>query len=157
MSLLTEAAPVSARITIDTLRADSHALTQSRSKHFNWLLGIWLAVFHLGAIAALFFFSWSALAATVVLWVLGQNVGIAMCYHRLLTHRGYATPRWVEYTMAVFATLAYKEGRSSGWPCTGCIISLRIARAIPIPRAMVNGGRIQGGCCKECCATATLP
>jgi fatty-acid desaturase len=76
----------------------------------NLLFGFWIAVFHLGAIAALFFFSWSALAAAAVLWVLAQNVGIAMSYHRLLTHRGYITPKWVEYAMAVCATLALQGG-----------------------------------------------
>jgi fatty-acid desaturase len=93
-----------------TLEADSHALLQTRSPKFNWLFGFWLGVFHLGAIAALFFFSWSALAAAAVLWVLAQNVGIAMSYHRLLTHRGYITPKWVEYAMAVCATLAMQGG-----------------------------------------------
>ncbi len=96
--------------TIERLEADSQALTQGRSPHFNWIFGLWIGVFHLGAIAALFFFSWSALAVASVLWVLGQNVGIAMSYHRLLTHRGYTTPKWVEYGMALCATLALQGG-----------------------------------------------
>jgi fatty-acid desaturase len=33
-----------------------------------------------------------------------------MCYHRLLTHRGYKTPKWVEYFMTVCATLALEGG-----------------------------------------------
>jgi stearoyl-CoA desaturase (delta-9 desaturase) len=33
-----------------------------------------------------------------------------MCYHRLLTHRGYKTPKWVEYCLAVCATLALEGG-----------------------------------------------
>src|SRR6202008_1649101 len=97
-------------LTTATLEADSLALRQSRKTSKNPLFGFWIAVFHVGAIAALFFFSWSALAATAVLWVLAQNVGIAMSYHRLLTHRGYITPKWVEYTMAVGATLALQGG-----------------------------------------------
>ncbi len=94
----------------ETLEADSRSLTQSRSASFNWNFGFWIAIFHLGAIAAFFFFSWSALAVTAVLWVLGQNVGIGMSYHRLLTHRGYTTPKWVEYVMAVCGTLALQGG-----------------------------------------------
>ena len=35
-----------------------------------------------------------------VLYVLAINVGIGMCYHRLLTHRGYQTPKWIEYLMS---------------------------------------------------------
>ena len=106
----TEAAPAADTLSIETLQADSQALVQSRSRHFNWVLAIWLLVFHAGALAALFFFSWSALVVAAVLWVLGQNVGIAMCYHRLLTHRGFTTPRWVEYAMAICATLALQGG-----------------------------------------------
>lgn len=98
MPLLTETAPVATNpdaAATEVLQADSQALKQSRSPHFNWILAIWLGVFHVGAVAAFFFFSWSALAVAAVLWVLGQNVGIAISYHRQLTHRGFVTPRWV--------------------------------------------------------------
>jgi fatty-acid desaturase len=66
--------------------------------------------FHLGALAALFYFRWSALVAFAVVWILAQNVGIAIGYHRLLTHRGYATPNWLEYCIAVCGTLALQGG-----------------------------------------------
>ena len=33
-----------------------------------------------------------------------------MGYHRLLTHRGYKTPKWVEYFLTVCATLALEGG-----------------------------------------------
>ena len=105
MSTLAQDSP-----TTETLIADAQALTQSRSPHFNWKFGISIAALHLGAIAAFFFFSWSALAAAAILWVLGQNVGIAMSYHRQLTHRGFLTPKWVEYAMAICATLALQGG-----------------------------------------------
>ena len=70
----------------------------------TWTTAIFLAIFHIGAIAALFFFSWSALAVFVVTYFLAINVGIGMCYHRLLTHRGYKVPKWLEYAMAICAT-----------------------------------------------------
>jgi fatty-acid desaturase len=95
---------------IENLASDSQTLQQSRSPHFHWFLAFWLVIFHAGAIAALFFFSWKAVAAAAILWVLAQNVGIAMSYHRQLTHRGYTTPKWVEYVMAVCATLALQGG-----------------------------------------------
>jgi stearoyl-CoA desaturase (delta-9 desaturase) len=37
-------------------------------------------------------------------------VGIGMCYHRLLTHRGYQTPKWIEYVMTMCATLSLEGG-----------------------------------------------
>ncbi|MFP5205886.1 MAG: acyl-CoA desaturase [Acidobacteriota bacterium] len=76
-----------------------------------------IVVFHLGAIAALFFFSWQRLLVAAILYVLAINVGIGMCYHRLLTHRGYRVPRWLEYIMTVCATLAL-EGGPMFWVAT---------------------------------------
>lgn len=69
-----------------------------------------MVVFHIGAIAALFMFSWKALICAAVLWLYASNVGIGMCYHRLLTHRGYKTPKWLEYFMTIGATLALEGG-----------------------------------------------
>ena len=76
----------------------------------NWLTVVVMGVFHLGAVAALFLFSWQRLVVMAVLYVLAINVGIGMCYHRLLTHRGYQVPKWLEYAMAVCATLALEGG-----------------------------------------------
>ena len=77
---------------------------------FSWPMLIIIGLFHAGALAALFFFSWPRLVVTVVLYVLAINVGIGMCYHRLLTHRGYQVPKWLEYLMAVCATLSLEGG-----------------------------------------------
>jgi fatty-acid desaturase len=76
----------------------------------SWITTIFMILFHIGAIAALFMFSWKALACFVVLWFLAYNVGIGMCYHRLLTHRGYRVPKLLEYAMTVCATLALEGG-----------------------------------------------
>ena len=38
------------------------------------------------------------------------NVGIGMCYHRLLTHRGYKVPKWLEYCLTICGTLALEGG-----------------------------------------------
>ena len=76
----------------------------------NWLTLTVLIVFHLGSVAALFFFTWQRLTVMLALYVVAINVGIGMCYHRLLTHRGYQTPKWLEYVMAVCATLSLEGG-----------------------------------------------
>ena len=55
-------------------------------------------------------FHLDGLIAAVVLYVLAINVGIGMCYHRLLTHRGYKVPKWLEYAMTVCATLSLEGG-----------------------------------------------
>ena len=80
------------------------------SEGINWLTLTVIALFHVGALAALFFFSWQKLLVMLVLYVVAINVGIGMCYHRLLTHRGYQVPKWLEYVMATCATLALEGG-----------------------------------------------
>ncbi len=76
----------------------------------SWTTTIFMAIFHVLAVAALFFFSWKALAAAIALYVIAINIGIGMCYHRLLTHRGYKVPRWLEHALAVCGTLALEGG-----------------------------------------------
>src|ERR1700721_1359170 len=76
----------------------------------NWTTTLFMLAFHIGAVAALFFFTWKGLIAAVVLYVLAINVGIGMCYHRLLTHRGYKVPKWLEYAMTACAPLSLEGG-----------------------------------------------
>ncbi len=76
----------------------------------NWVTASFMLLFHLGAIAAIFFFTWNALIVAAVLWWVSASLGVGMCYHRLLTHRGYKTPRGVEYFLTVCATLALEGG-----------------------------------------------
>jgi fatty-acid desaturase len=82
-----------------------------------WITTITLVLMHLGALAALFMFTWKALFAFVFMfWVCG-SLGIGMCYHRLLTHRGYRTPKWLEYFLTVCGTMAL-EGGPISWVAT---------------------------------------
>jgi len=76
----------------------------------NWTTAGFMALFHVGAIAALFFFTWKALFAALALWYSSGSFGIGMGYHRLLTHRGYKTPMWVEYFLTICGTLALEGG-----------------------------------------------
>jgi len=77
---------------------------------FNWITAIAMAIFHLGAVAALFFFSWKGLFLALALWWIAGSWGIGMGYHRLLTHRGYKAPKWLEYFLTTCATLALEGG-----------------------------------------------
>jgi fatty-acid desaturase len=76
----------------------------------NWVTASFMALFHVGAIAAFFFFSWTNLIVAAVLYFLAINVGVGMAYHRLLTHRGYKTPKWIEYFITTCATLSLEGG-----------------------------------------------
>jgi stearoyl-CoA desaturase (delta-9 desaturase) len=76
----------------------------------NWVTASFMAFFHLGAVAALFFFTWPAFFLACFLWWVSGSLGIGMSYHRLLTHRGYKTYPWVEYFLTLCATLALEGG-----------------------------------------------
>ncbi len=69
-----------------------------------------MVAFHIGAIAAFFFIDWKAITLAAVLWIITGSFGIGMGYHRLLTHRGYKTPRWLEYLLTIFGTMALEGG-----------------------------------------------
>ncbi len=82
-------------------------VVQARSPDFNWVFFIVVAAFHLGAVAALLTpFHWSSVVVFLAMWLFGQNVGIAISYHRQLTHRSFSTPKWLEYAMAICGTMA---------------------------------------------------
>src|SRR5947208_13328612 len=79
-------------------------------KRFNWITASVMALFHVGAVVAFFFFSWKAFFVAFALWYISGSFGIGMGYHRLLTHRGYKTPKWVEYFLTTCGTLALEGG-----------------------------------------------
>ena len=76
----------------------------------NWITAIAMTGFHIGAVAALFYVDTGAMLAALILYYLAGMFGIGMGYHRLLTHRGYKTPKWVEYFLAFCGTLALEGG-----------------------------------------------
>jgi stearoyl-CoA desaturase (delta-9 desaturase) len=93
------------------------AFEGSEDRAINWPTSITLVIFHVGAIAALFMFSWQALAVAFVLWWVAGSLGVGMGFHRLLTHRGYKVPKAVEYFLATCGSLAL-EGGHIDWVVT---------------------------------------
>ena len=60
------------------------AKRQAEKGEVNWVTAAFMAAFHVGAIAALFFFTWKALFVAMFLWWVSGSLGIGMSYHRLL-------------------------------------------------------------------------
>jgi fatty-acid desaturase len=75
-----------------------------------WITTFFIVTFHIGAIAALFFFTWKAFFVAMFFWWVASGLGFGMRYHRLLTHRDYKTPKWVEYVLTTCGTLALQGG-----------------------------------------------
>ncbi|MDJ0680072.1 MAG: fatty acid desaturase [Xenococcaceae cyanobacterium MO_167.B52] len=76
----------------------------------SWVSVAFFATFHLLALSAPWFFSWSALGLTLFLhWLLG-SIGVCLGYHRLLSHRSFQVPKWLEYAIATLGALSLQGG-----------------------------------------------
>lgn len=98
------------RETGQRLKQDLRMGREYQQGRINWITSLFMGAFHAGAIAALFFFSWQNLIVAAVMYFFAINVGIGMAYHRLLTHRGYRVPRWLEYFLTACGTMALEGG-----------------------------------------------
>ena len=67
-------------------------------------------LFHAGAVAALFFFTWPMLLLAAGMVILSGCPGVGMGFHRLLTHRSYKTSKWVEYLLTICGSLSLQGG-----------------------------------------------
>jgi fatty-acid desaturase len=78
-----------------------------------------LSAIHIGALAAFVpaTFHWSALVVAAVLMYVTGGLGITLCYHRALTHRGLRLRKPLEYILAIFGTLAL-QGDPIRWVAT---------------------------------------
>lgn len=76
----------------------------------NWITTVAMTAFHVAAIAAFFFIDRGAIISAVILYFVTGLLGIGMSYHRLLTHRGYRTTRWMEYFLTICGALALEGG-----------------------------------------------
>jgi len=91
-------------------RAVAEAITINPDEKLNKITTVVLVILHIGAIAALFCFSWVNLAVAVFLYWLTVDLGISLGYHRLHTHRSYKIPRWLEYFFAVCGASTLEGG-----------------------------------------------
>lgn len=96
---------------------DSATFERGDHEGLNWPIAIVMVLLHVGAIAALFMFSWWAFAAAVFLYWMTTGLGISMGYHRLHTHRSYKVPLGLEYFFAICGALTL-EGGPISWVAT---------------------------------------
>lgn len=76
-----------------------------------WPYAITVGLYHLVALLALFpwFFSWTGVVLALLgLYVFG-TLGINLCYHRLLTHRGLVCPKWLEHLFAILGVCSIQD------------------------------------------------
>lgn len=71
---------------------------------------LFMFAFHVGAVAALFNFNWAAFGIGVLMYWVAGSLGIGIGYHRLLAHKGFKTPKYVEYFLTICGSLAMQGG-----------------------------------------------
>jgi fatty-acid desaturase len=87
------------------MRAEAAAVTWKKSEITGFL------VVHSMAALAVFpwLFSWTGVAVFAAGIVVFGALGINLCYHRLLTHRSFSCPLWLEHGLAILAACAVQD------------------------------------------------
>jgi stearoyl-CoA desaturase (delta-9 desaturase) len=88
--------------------------SQLRWDNIDWVVTFWTVVMHAGAIAAPFFFTWSALGVCIFLHWLTCSVGVCLGYHRYLSHKALKLRPPAEFFTMLCGTLS-AEGTPLGW------------------------------------------
>lgn len=82
---------------------------RSFGRKLNWRNVTMVAFFHLAAIPVFFTFSWEHLAVMLIgNWIVG-SLGVGLGWHRLLTHRSFQTPKWLEYLLTILGTMSMQD------------------------------------------------
>jgi fatty-acid desaturase len=77
-----------------------------KDRKFSFEATFWIVLVHALAIAAIPFFSWSAFGVCMLLLFTISPLGVTLTYHRLLTHRSFKVPQWLEYILATIGALS---------------------------------------------------
>lgn len=88
-----------------------------RWKQVDWVVLGWMAVMHAGAIAAPFFFSWSALVLVAVLHWMTCSWGVCLTYHRCISHKSLRLVGPVKFLMILCGIMS-GEGTPLTWAAT---------------------------------------
>lgn len=76
-----------------------------------WPYAVGVIGVHLLALLAFvpWLFSWTGLILAVLGCYIFGTLGINLCYHRLLTHRGFTCPKWLERTFATLGVCCLQD------------------------------------------------
>ena len=88
------------------------AMPQQQRLNLYWIPA--LAGIHLGAVAALWQTNWAAVGVCLLLHAICGGLGMCVGYHRLLTHRSFKCPLWLEHMLALLGALCL-QGGPVGW------------------------------------------
>ncbi len=91
-------------------------IATSTNSSIKWVVLLYVISIHIGALFVIVpsNFRWSAVGLMLFLhWITG-GLGITLGWHRLVTHRSFQTPKWLEYFFVFCGTLSM-EGSPIEW------------------------------------------
>jgi stearoyl-CoA desaturase (delta-9 desaturase) len=96
---------------VSALDAGEQQLTSAKSRRLDWYYVVGVGAVHVLALLAFFpwFFSWTGLLLVPVGMFLFGTLGTCLGFHRLLTHRSFACPLWLERTFVLLGTCCMME------------------------------------------------
>lgn len=76
-----------------------------------WRYAFAVGSYHVLALLAFhpWFFSWAGVALAIFGVYLFGMVGVNLCYHRLLSHRSFSCPKWLEYAFAIIGICCLED------------------------------------------------
>jgi stearoyl-CoA desaturase (delta-9 desaturase) len=76
-----------------------------------WSYAITVGIYHLVGLLALlpWLFSWTGVVLAIAGVYIFGGLGINLCYHRLLTHRGLVCPKWLEHGFAILGVCSMQD------------------------------------------------
>lgn len=101
----------STRKRLPLLSASELPLGNERAHAIHWPYVVPIASVHLLALLALLpsLFSWSGVVWLLLGIHLFGTLGMNLCYHRLLTHRSFQTPKWLEHVLSTLAMCCLED------------------------------------------------
>jgi stearoyl-CoA desaturase (delta-9 desaturase) len=77
----------------------------------DWPYAISFALYHVVALLAFWpwLFSWTGLCLALAGTYVFGTLGINLCYHRLLTHRSFDCPKWLERCLAILGVCCLQD------------------------------------------------
>ena len=98
----------------DAARAQRERLPYPASvkgKRVYWRYAIAVGGYHVLGLLAFdpWFFSWQGVILAIAGTYVFGGLGINICYHRLLSHRSFCTPLWLEHMFAVLAVCCLED------------------------------------------------
>jgi stearoyl-CoA desaturase (delta-9 desaturase) len=85
--------------------------TTVRPREIQWRYAIAIPAVH--ALACLAFIPWlfsrTGVASAIIGDIVFGTLGITLCYHRLLAHRSFVVPKWLEHSLAIIGVCSLQD------------------------------------------------